>query len=79
MKHEAVFRFRGHLAPAIYRSVLPELVDMGRTRVELSLEGPRTLALRVRAVDISSLRAALNTWLRLINVAKEMQEIVTDG
>jgi KEOPS complex subunit Pcc1 len=76
MKHVAIFRFTGAHVPVMYGALKPEVEDMGRSRVELSLEGDDTLVLAVSADDISALRAALNTWLRLTNVTKEMQEIV---
>lgn len=53
---------------------MDEIGDKSSTRVRL--EGDDTLVLEVAATDISGLRAALNTWLRLINIALEMQEIV---
>ncbi len=34
------------------------------------------LILEVAATDIPALRAALNTWLRLINIALEVREAV---
>lgn len=40
------------------------------------MEGNETLVLSVSAADLPALRAALNTWLRLMNIANEMQEIV---
>jgi KEOPS complex subunit Pcc1 len=50
-----------------------------RTATRVWLEGDTTLVLSVRASDIPALRAALNMWLRLINVAYEMQELVSHG
>jgi len=32
--------------------------------------------LRVQAADVHALRAALNMWLRLVNVADELQEMI---
>jgi KEOPS complex subunit Pcc1 len=40
------------------------------------MEGPETCVLSVKADDIPALRAAINMWLRLINVAGEMQELI---
>lgn len=75
--HTAVFRFSTPHASHIYQSLLPELADEVNPRsvVTCRLEGPDTLVLDVDAADISSLRAALNMYLRLVNVAEEMQEI----
>ncbi|MCK4270860.1 MAG: hypothetical protein KAW93_10315 [Methanogenium sp.] len=76
MKHEATFRFESESAHFLYDAVKPEIEDVsGRSVAEVWLEGNRILVIRVCAEDVSALRAALNTWLRLINIAKEMQEI----
>jgi KEOPS complex subunit Pcc1 len=75
MQHEAVFRFTTEHAGRIYQSILPELADEVNPRsvVACRLEGEDTLVLTVTAQDTSSLRAALNMYLRLVNVADEMQ------
>ena len=75
--HEAVFRFTTEHAGRIYRSLLPELADEVNPRsvVACRLEGENTLVLTVTAQDTSSLRAALNMYLRLVNVADEMQDL----
>jgi KEOPS complex subunit Pcc1 len=39
------------------------------------MEGNNTLVLEARATDAAALRAALNTWLRLVNIAIEMREL----
>jgi KEOPS complex subunit Pcc1 len=76
--HEAVFRFESEHAACIYQSLAPELADEvnPRSTITCRLEGERTLVLTVIAHDTSSLRAALNMYLRLVNVADEMQQIV---
>jgi KEOPS complex subunit Pcc1 len=73
-QHEAVFRFRTEHAGQIYQSLLPELEDEVNPRsvVTCRLEGTDTLVLAVSAQDTSSLRAALNMYLRLVNVADEV-------
>ncbi|WOF17309.1 hypothetical protein F1737_06630 [Methanoplanus sp. FWC-SCC4] len=76
MVHEAVFSFETPFAERIYEAVRPENEDMGRSKSEVSLSGNNTLILTVKAEDLSALRAALNTWLRLINIAEEMQEVI---
>lgn len=75
--HEAVFRLEGEDAPGIMAAIRPEIGDepWSRTTIAAWLEGERTLVIHISAKDISALRAALNMWLRLINVAHEMQEI----
>jgi KEOPS complex subunit Pcc1 len=40
-------------------------------------EGEKILVLKIEARDTSSLRAALNMYLRLINVSDEVQDLVT--
>jgi len=76
MEHEAVFRFATPHAPALYRSVLPETESEVNPRsvASVRLEGEDTLVLTIRAEDIPALRASLNMWLRLVNVAGEMLE-----
>ncbi|MGA2122449.1 MAG: KEOPS complex subunit Pcc1 [Methanoregula sp.] len=76
-QHEAVFRFTTVHAGRIYQSLLPELADEVNPRsvVECRLEGDDTIVLTVAAQDTSSLRAALNMYLRLVNVADEMQDL----
>jgi KEOPS complex subunit Pcc1 len=65
----------GEGASTIYRALLPETMDaFPRSRAALSVDG-RMLHLIVNAEDVTALRAALNTWLRLIKVACEMAEI----
>lgn len=76
MKHLAIFRISGADVLRMYQALLPETGDMGRTRVDLHMEGNDTLVLSVSAADLPAMRAALNTWLRLMNIANEMQEIV---
>ncbi|HEX3001557.1 MAG TPA: KEOPS complex subunit Pcc1 [Methanoregula sp.] len=75
--HEAVFRFTTGHALSIYRSLMPELEDEvnPRSSVSCRLEGSDTLVLTVTAQDTSSLRAALNMYLRLVTVADEVTGI----
>jgi len=76
-QHEAVFRFTTEHAPGIYRSLLPEIEDEVNPRsvVSCRLEGNDTLVLTITAQDTSSLRAALNMYLRLVDVAEEVTGI----
>ncbi len=46
----------------------------GRSMVKLSVRG-RRLLLRIRARDTPSLRAALNSFLRLVAVVRDMMEL----
>jgi KEOPS complex subunit Pcc1 len=76
-QHEAVFRFTTGHAETIYRSILPELNDEVNPRsvITCRLEGSDTLVLTITAQDTSSLRAALNMYLRLVNVADEVTDL----
>jgi KEOPS complex subunit Pcc1 len=75
--YTAVFTFATDDARALYRSVCQEMGDVGdRSSVRVRLADDNTLLLEATAADIPALRAALNTWLRLINIAIEMHEIV---
>lgn len=76
MPYEAFFEFKTPVAGRIYESVVPESEDMGRSFASVELRCEDVLGLSVRAEDVSALRAALNTWLRLINIADEMQEVI---
>ncbi len=66
----------GPMAGKVYEALEPELRSppSGRSRIELTREGG-LIKLFVEAEDIISLRAALNTWLRLIKIAEEMLSI----
>ena len=77
MEHEAVFRFQCACAETLYRSLSPETAAElhPRSGADCTLEAPDVLVLKVHARDIAALRAALNMWLRLVNVAYEMQAL----
>jgi KEOPS complex subunit Pcc1 len=79
--HEAIFRVEHQQARHLFEALKPEEAgETGpRTATRVWLEGDTTLVLWVQASDIPALRAALNMWLRLINVAYEMQELVSHG
>ncbi len=65
----------GEGTSTIYYALLPEtLEEFPRSRAALSVGGGM-LHLLVDAEDVTAMRAALNTWLRLIKVACEMVEI----
>lgn len=75
---EALFRFTTKHAVLIYKALAPELPDEvnPRSATRCWLEGEQTLVLKVEAQDTAALRAALNMYLRLVNIADEMQQIV---
>ena len=76
MPYKAVFEFKTPLAGKIYGSLVPESENMGRSLASVVLRCEDVIALSVEAVDVSALRAALSTWLRLISIADEMQEVI---
>ena len=78
MEHNAVFRFTGPDIMQVYQAIAPEMSGEVNTRSQARcwVETPDTLVLSVSASDIGALRASLNMWLRLVNVANEMQEII---
>jgi KEOPS complex subunit Pcc1 len=77
-QHEALFRFSTDHAEQIYRALEPELSDEvnPRSATRCWLEGATTLVVKVESEDTASLRAALNMYLRLVNVADEVQCLV---
>ena len=72
MKCCAELEFESSQAHAIYRALQPELDDdLHRSSVILE-EDVGHIRLKVRGEDTVSLRAALNTWIRLVKIAFEM-------
>jgi KEOPS complex subunit Pcc1 len=80
LKLSAEFTFETETAEKIYQSVLPELNDnfSERSRIGVTLEGADKLILTVHAEDVVSLRSALNTWFRLIQIAQEVLEVTSE-
>ncbi|HMK48213.1 MAG TPA: KEOPS complex subunit Pcc1 [Methanocella sp.] len=63
----------GRLTRPVYESLRPELQTLPSERSKVSLEGSGdTLKLLIIAEDVISLRAAVNTWLRLIKIAEDV-------
>ncbi|MGB9938933.1 KEOPS complex subunit Pcc1 [Methanosarcina sp.] len=81
MKLFAEFIFETETAETIYRALLPELDDnfSERSAIGLYLENPNRLVLSVKAEDVVSLRSALNTWFRLIQIAQEILETTSEA
>jgi KEOPS complex subunit Pcc1 len=81
LKLFAEFTFETETAETIYRAVLPELSESfsERSVIDLSLEDKNRLVLSVKAEDVVSLRSALNTWLRLIQIAQEILEVTNEA
>lgn len=63
----------GPQARPVYETLGPELQEIPseRSRVSLELAG-EVLRLYVAAEDVVSMRAAVNTWLRLIRISEDM-------
>lgn len=81
MKLFAEFIFETETAETIYRALLPELDNnfSQRSAIGLSLEDENKLVLNVKAEDAVSLRSALNTWFRLIQIAQEVLEATAEA
>ena len=72
MKCCAEFVFESSHAGEIYQALAPELDDdLHRSNVLLGLKAG-SIRLMIRGEDTVSLRAALNTWIRLVKIAFEM-------
>ncbi|MDD1734199.1 MAG: hypothetical protein LUP01_01015 [Methanothrix sp.] len=72
MKCCADLVFESSRAGEIYESLKPELDDdLHRSSVTLQAEDG-IIRLEIRGEDTVSLRAALNTWIRLVKIAFEM-------
>ena len=72
MRGYSEFVFESPHAHEIYRALLPELDDdLHRSSVAVDCEDD-FIRLEVKGEDVVSLRAALNTWIRLVKIAFEM-------
>jgi KEOPS complex subunit Pcc1 len=72
MKCCAEFVFESSQAQEIYEALHPELDDeLHRSSVTLEAE-EGFIRLKILGKDTVSLRAALNTWIRLVKIAFEM-------
>lgn len=72
MKGWAELIFETPHSQEIYEALAPEQDDdIHRSNVEL-VKGDCFVRLKIQAEDVVSLRAALNTWIRLIKIAIEM-------
>jgi tRNA threonylcarbamoyladenosine modification (KEOPS) complex Pcc1 subunit len=65
----------------LYRSISPELETIAIAGARSSVRIHKTakkLVINIKASDITSCRAATNSWLRLALVAIDVDELVTD-
>ena len=80
MMLQATYILDMHDVEQIYSSIVPELsvspTNVQRSRVVISKKRGK-LIISLEAEDISSFRAATNTWLRLVSVAAEMESILS--
>jgi len=76
MIHTAEFTFETPHASQIYTVLSPEEgSDPGdKSHVQISCNDEK-LTLKIQTEDVSSMRASLNMWLRLINVSNELLEL----
>jgi KEOPS complex subunit Pcc1 len=75
MKGCADLVFHAENAEDIFQALRPELEDeLQRSRVNLTL-GQGFIRLRIEGDDIVSIRAALNTWVRLVKIVFEIANI----
>jgi len=74
MIHKTSFLFHTPDAQIIAASLIPdsESGEEGRSHGECRVTTNGSLEIQIRADDLSALRAALNTWLRLVQIAEEM-------
>jgi KEOPS complex subunit Pcc1 len=65
----------GPAAPTVFGAISPEAGrEIPRTRARASLEEGR-MVLEIQAKDLSALRAALNSYLRWIKIAEDMNQM----
>jgi KEOPS complex subunit Pcc1 len=75
MKGCADFIFEADRPEQIFQALAPELEDeLSRSKVRMTL-GQDSIRMIIEGDDIVSIRAALNTWIRLIKIAFEMASI----
>jgi KEOPS complex subunit Pcc1 len=72
MKGCAEFVFESNYSKEIYQALVLERDDeLHRSNIEL-IEGTDSIRLKILGKDTVSIRAALNTWIRLVKIAFEM-------
>jgi KEOPS complex subunit Pcc1 len=66
-----IFEFRLRDPVIVYESLKPEEGEGIRSKAKIYLKGD-SLLLKLEAEDLTSFRASLNTWLRLIKTCEEV-------
>jgi len=76
--HDGSFTFRTGHAFIIGASISPESDSdlTERTSGSCNVCAGDCLEIHIKALDLTALRAALNTWLRLVQIADEMIMVV---
>ena len=56
-------------------------VESGREipRTKVKIEGGESLKITIKADDVHALRAALNSYLRWLQLAVDVEEVIEDG
>jgi len=72
--HEATFSFDTPDAGVIVASLIPESETdgTGRTQGTIKKISEQSFEIHIQADDLTALRAALNSWLRLVQISEEM-------
>ncbi|MGZ4863274.1 MAG: KEOPS complex subunit Pcc1 [Halobacteriota archaeon] len=66
----------------LYRSISPELKTISSAGVRASVrihKTPKRLIIKIKASDITSCRAATNSWLRLALIAADVNKLVANS
>lgn len=67
---EIIFNLSRDEAEILAKAIRPEAEDIPSKRVSVEIEAlDRGLRLRIRAVDLTALRAALNSFIRFVDAA----------
>jgi KEOPS complex subunit Pcc1 len=75
----AELRVRSPFASTILTSISPEAGrEIPRTKVKTGLEGDEVV-LRMEATDLAALRAALNSYLRWMDIAEDMSKTIGEN
>jgi KEOPS complex subunit Pcc1 len=75
----AELRVRSPFANTILSSISPEAGrEIPRSKVVTGLEGDEVV-LRVEATDLAALRAALNSYLRWMDIAEDMSKTIGEN
>ena len=58
----------------VYKALMPDKDKAKRFDVKIT-KGKTNLKLEIKASDIAALKAALNSYLRLISIAEKVEEV----